>query len=105
MNIAQAKEQIESAMRAYFTKDEFGAYRIPIEKQRPVFMVGPPGIGKTAIMEQIAAELGVGLVSYSMTHHTRQSALGLPYITEKEYGGKKLSGHGVHDERDHRFHL
>lgn len=51
-------------------------------------MVGPPGIGKTAIMEQIAAELGVGLVSYSMTHHTRQSALGLPYITEKEYGGK-----------------
>lgn len=88
MNIAQAKEQIESAMRAYFTKDEFGAYRIPIEKQRPVFMVGPPGIGKTAIMEQIAAELGVGLVSYSMTHHTRQSALGLPYITEKEYGGK-----------------
>lgn len=51
-------------------------------------MIGPPGIGKTAIMEQIAAELGVGLVSYSMTHHTRQSALGLPYITEKEYDGK-----------------
>lgn len=88
MNIAQAKDQIESAMKAYFTKDEFGAYRIPIEKQRPVFMIGPPGIGKTAIMEQIAAELGVGLVSYSMTHHTRQSALGLPYITEKEYGGR-----------------
>lgn len=75
-------------MTAYFSKDEFGGYRIPIEKQRPVFMIGPPGIGKTAIMEQIAAELGVGLVSYSMTHHTRQSALGLPYITEKEYGGK-----------------
>ncbi len=88
MNIAQAKDQIESAMKAYFTKDELGAYRIPIEKQRPVFMIGPPGIGKTAIMEQIAAELGVGLVSYSMTHHTRQSALGLPYITEKEYGGR-----------------
>ena len=88
MNIAEAKEQIKSAMKASFTKDEFGAYRIPIEKQRPVFMIGPPGIGKTAIMEQIASELGVGLVSYSMTHHTRQSALGLPYITEKEYGGK-----------------
>lgn len=88
MNIAQAKQQIKSAMTAYFSKDEFGGYRIPIEKQRPVFMIGPPGIGKTAIMEQIAAELGVGLVSYSMTHHTRQSALGLPYITEKEYDGK-----------------
>ena len=88
MNIAQAKQQIKHAMRAYFTKDEFGNYRIPIEKQRPVFLIGPPGIGKTAIMEQIASELGVGLVSYSMTHHTRQSALGLPYITTKEYGGK-----------------
>ena len=88
MNIAEAKEQIKSAMKAYFTKDEFGTYRIPIEKQRPVFMIGPPGIGKTAIMEQIASELGVGLVSYSMTHHTRQSALGLPYITEKEFGGR-----------------
>ena len=88
MNIAQAKEQIKAAMTAYFTKDEFGSYRIPIEKQRPVFMIGPPGIGKTAVMEQIASELGVGLVSYSMTHHTRQSALGLPYITEKEFDGR-----------------
>ena len=87
MNIAEAKEQIKSAMKAYFTKDEFGSYRIPLEKQRPVFMVGAPGIGKTAIMEQIASELGVGLVTYSMTHHTRQSALGLPYITEKEFDG------------------
>ncbi|MBR5027962.1 MAG: AAA family ATPase, partial [Bacteroidales bacterium] len=52
---------------------------------------GPPGIGKTAIMEQIAQELGVGLVSYSMTHHTRQSALGLPFIETKNYGGKEYS--------------
>ena len=88
MNIKEAKEQISNAMKAYFTKDEFGNYAIPVEKQRPVFLMGPPGIGKTAIMEQIAAELDVGLVSYSMTHHTRQSALGLPYITEKTYDGR-----------------
>ena len=88
MNIAEGKEQIKNAMKAYFSKDEFGDYRIPVERQRPVFMIGPPGIGKTAIMEQIASELGVGLVSYSMTHHTRQSALGLPYITTKEYDGR-----------------
>ncbi len=87
MNIADAKEQIKHAMIAYFTKDEFGNYRIPIEKQRPIILMGPPGVGKTAIMEQIASELSVGLVSYSMTHHTRQSALGLPYITEKEFEG------------------
>ena len=91
MNIKQAKEQIQNAMTAYFTKDEFGRYVIPLEKQRPIFLMGPPGIGKTAIMEQIAQELGVGLVSYSMTHHTRQSALGLPYIETKTYGGREYS--------------
>lgn len=89
MNIKEAKEQIKNAMQAYFTKNEFGKYVIPIEKQRPVFLMGPPGIGKTAVMEQIAQELGVGLVSYSMTHHTRQSALGLPFIVKKNYTGQE----------------
>ena len=91
VNIKDAKEQIKNAIIAYFTKDEYGEYQIATEDQRPVFLMGPPGIGKTAIMQQIASELGVGLVSYSMTHHTRQSALGLPYITKKSYGGKEYS--------------
>lgn len=91
MNIKEAKQQIENAMRAYFSKDQFGNYIIPIERQRPIFLMGPPGIGKTAIMEQIANELEVGLVSYSMTHHTRQSALGLPFIEKKVYGGTEYS--------------
>ncbi len=89
MNIKEAKEQIKNAMQAYFTKNEFGKYVIPVEKQRPVFLMGPPGIGKTAVMEQIAQELDVGLVSYSMTHHTRQSALGLPFIVKKNYAGQE----------------
>ena len=54
MNIAEAKEEIKNAIRAYFTKNEYGEYAIPVERQRPVFLMGPPGIGKTAIMEQIA---------------------------------------------------
>ncbi len=86
MNIKDAKEQIMNAMTAYFSENEYG-FEIPLEKQRPVFLMGPPGIGKTAIMEQIANEMNVGLVSYSMTHHTRQSALGLPFIVHKNYGG------------------
>ena len=91
MNIKEAKQQVKNAITAYFSKDEFGEYEIPLERQRPIFLMGPPGIGKTAIMEQIAQELGVGLVSYSMTHHTRQSALGLPFIATKTYGGKEYS--------------
>lgn len=91
MNIKDAKEEIRNAIYTYFTKNEYGEYEIPIEKQRPVFLMGPPGIGKTAVMEQIAQELGVGLVSYSMSHHTRQSALGLPFIVKKNYGGQEYS--------------
>jgi nucleoside-triphosphatase THEP1 len=87
MTIKDAKQQIKNAMSAYFTLDEYGRAVIPTEHQRPVFLIGPPGIGKTAIMEQIAEELGVGLLSYSMTHHTRQSALGLPVIKRKIYDG------------------
>ena len=91
MNIKEAKQQIKNAMTAYFACDEFGAFRIPLEEQRPVFLVGPPGIGKTAIMKQIAGEMNVGLISYSMTHHTRQSALGLPMIVRKEYEGRECA--------------
>ena len=87
MNIKEAKQEIKNTLDVYFTKDEYGNYLIPIEKQRPVFLMGPPGIGKTAIMAQIASEMGIGLLSYSMTHHTRQSALGLPFIEKKVYGG------------------
>ena len=87
MNIKEAKEYIKDSVRLYLKKDEEGEYRIPLVRQRPVFLLGAPGIGKTAIMEQIAQELGIALVSYSMTHHTRQSALGLPFIVHKEYGG------------------
>ena len=91
MNIKQAKEYIENTVRLYLKKDEFGEYRLPLVRQRPIFLLGAPGIGKTAVMEQIAQEMGVALVSYSMTHHTRQSALGLPYITQKEYDGQSFS--------------
>ena len=87
MNIASAKAQIKDTVEAYLMKDEAGMYVIEPVHQRPVFLLGAPGIGKTAIMEQIAQELGIGLVSYSMTHHTRQSALGLPRIEHKEYDG------------------
>ena len=53
--------------------------------------MGPPGVGKTQIMEQIAGEMGVGLVAYTITHHTRQSAVGLPFIEKRVYGGQEFS--------------
>ena len=89
MDIRQAKQQIKNAMTAYFTKDELGQLpSFPFERQRPVFLhrragnrqnrhhgADRPGAGRR------------GFVSYSMTHHTRQSALGLPFISHKVYDG------------------
>ena len=91
MNIKRAKQEIKDTIEAYLLKDERGEYCIPSVRQRPVLLIGPPGIGKTQIMEQIARECKINLVSYTITHHTRQSAMGLPFIREKEYGGENRS--------------
>ena len=91
MDIKRAKQEIKDAVEAYLLKDDFGEYKIPVIRQRPVLLMGPPGIGKTQIMEQIAKELKIALVAYTITHHTRQSAVGLPFIKEKEYDGKPYS--------------
>ena len=91
MNIKEATNHIKNTVIAYLEKNEDGSFFIPVEKQRPVFLYGPPGIGKTAVMEQIANELKIGLVSYSMTHHTRQSAIGLPFIAKKTFDEKEYS--------------
>lgn len=85
MDIQTAKNTIKNTIQAYLEKDEYGQYIIDVERQRPIFLLGAPGIGKTAIMKQIAEELQLGLVSYSITHHTRQSALGLPFIVDKKF--------------------
>lgn len=91
MDIKKAKKEIENTVRAYLMKDNSGNYKIPANRQRPVLLIGPPGIGKTQIMEQIAREMEIGLVAYTITHHTRQSAVGLPFIKEEEFNGEKYS--------------
>lgn len=91
MNIKRAKEEISNTVQAYLEKDEQGRYLIPVIRQRPLFLLGAPGIGKTQIMEQIARECRIGLVSYTITHHTRQSAVGLPFIREETFGGRDYS--------------
>ena len=91
MNIKAAKEELINTVKAYLAKDENGLPMIPEERQRPVLLMGPPGIGKTAVVKQAAEELGINLVSYTITHHTRQSAIGLPRISARTFGGKEYS--------------
>jgi len=88
MNIKEAKEELKNIVIAYLAKDETGLPMIPEEHQRPVLLMGPPGIGKTAVIRQVARELGINLVSYTITHHTRQSAIGLPGIVHRTFDGR-----------------
>lgn len=88
MNIREAKEEIKHSVEIYLEKDEDGEYVVPYMKQRPVLLMGSPGIGRTAIVQQIAEELDVALVTCSMTNYTRQSALGRPLTKELRYGGR-----------------
>lgn len=90
MNIKRAKQEIRDTLEAYLLKDEEGKYMLPQVHQRPVLLLGAPGIGKTQIVEQVAEEAGVALVAYTITHHTRQSAIGLPFIQEKLYGDDRF---------------
>lgn len=87
MNIEEAKQELIHTILAYTAKDAHGSYKIPLLRQRPVLLIGPPGIGKTAIVSQAAKACDVGFVSYTMTHHTRQSAVGLPLVKERVYQG------------------
>ena len=91
VTIAQAKQALEQTAELYFLKNEEGGYRIDRRRARPVCLMGPAGIGKTEIVRQVAREKGLAFLSYSVTHHTRQSAIGLPRLKEWEQDGKKLS--------------
>lgn len=86
MNIRDAKQSIKQTIQMYLQKNQYNQYKTPIQRQRPIFLYGPPGIGKTEIVSQVCNEMGIGLINYTITHHTRQSAIGLPSIHDIQYG-------------------
>lgn len=90
-NITTAKAAVKSAIKGYLHKDSNGKYVMKERNRLPIYLEGAPGIGKTEIVEQISQELGLGFVSFSMTHHTRNSLLGLPVIKDLENGDKYTS--------------
>lgn len=91
LTIAQARKTIAQAVRVYFRKDRLGRYCMDRRRARPICLMGPAGIGKTEIVRQTAEENGLAFLSYSITHHTRQSIIGLPRLVDEEVEGKCCS--------------
>lgn len=91
--INNAKKELKTAIRAYLQKDVEGNYILAEVNRLPFYLIGAPGIGKTQLTEQVAEELNLGFVSFSITHHTRNTILGLPLIdtVEQENGEEKYT--------------
>lgn len=83
-----AKDAVKAGIRGYLHKDSNGAYVMKERNRLPIYLEGAPGIGKTELVEQVARELGIGFVSFSLVHHTRNSLLGLPMIETLPRGEK-----------------
>lgn len=84
--ITEAKQALKTAIRGYLLKDEKGNYLMREVSRLPLYLEGAPGLGKTEIAKQTAEELNMGFVSFSLTHHTRNSLLGLPVICDMKEG-------------------
>ena len=89
-NIGSAKMELIRGIKAYLLKDANGKYVMREKDRLPFFLQGPPGLGKTQITEEAAKELGIGFVSFSLTHHTRTTVLGLPVIEELGEGAEAI---------------
>lgn len=91
VTITQAKDTIAQAARIYFARDRQGRYRVERRRARPLCLMGPAGVGKTEVVRQVAREQGLAFLSYSITHHTRQSAIGLPRLVDGTVEGRRVS--------------
>ena len=97
MHIKRAKQEIKDSTEAYLKKDAAGNYVMPHVRQRPILLMGPPGIGKTQIMEQAARECGID-------HPSHQTECGRAAVYPGErVRGQEGFGNRVYHERDHCF--
>lgn len=78
--VEEAKREIKDSIEIYLEKREDGTYCMPEVNRLPFYLQGAPGVGKTEMSRQIAEEMGIGFVALSVTHHTRNTVLGLPVV-------------------------
>jgi hypothetical protein len=66
------------------------ALKHAILAQRPTFLWGPPGIGKSSILKQIAEELGMDFEDVRLSQMAPDDIKGIPFPVEDEEGRKSV---------------
>ncbi len=64
------------------TQKQLSAFLLNVAVVRPVFIWGPPGIGKSALVEEFAASVGLPCVSLLGSQLAPEDLIGVPKITD-----------------------
>ena len=65
------------------TQSDLFEILINVAPTRPVFIWGAPGIGKSALVEQFAADIGLPCVSLLGSQLAPEDIIGIPRINEE----------------------
>lgn len=91
MNIKEAKQELVNTVRAYTRKREDGQLCNSTGTAAPHAPDGAAWHWEDSDSGAGRGRMRVGLVAYTMTHHTRQSAIGLPLISHENFQGKEYA--------------
>ncbi|MDO5083251.1 MoxR family ATPase [Arachnia propionica] len=67
---------------ATLTPNELSEFLLNVATVRPVFIWGPPGIGKSALVERFAESVGLACVSLLGSQLAPEDLIGVPQITD-----------------------
>ena len=67
-------------LAAMLTPKQLAEFLLGVAPARPVFIWGPPGIGKSALVQQFAAEVGLPCVSLLGSQLAPEDLLGVPQL-------------------------
>ena len=67
---------------AVLSQTELSAFLLDVAVVRPVFVWGPPGVGKSALVEQFADSVGLDCVSLLGSQLAPEDLIGVPSIAD-----------------------
>ena len=78
----QSPQKAHMQTATSLTPEELSDFLLNVATVRPVFIWGPPGIGKSALVEKFAASVGLDCVSLLGSQLAPEDLIGVPQITD-----------------------